>query len=201
MSFGEEWLPRSNRVNKRQKKAKSRRNGNSPQKGAAQIPPRKLSRWDVLLGAVAVVGFCLTVYTLFPRVTVQPGAPLKTSDPFGTTLVFSNDGYFAVIDVEFSCKMNFEDANQNIFANDTESNSAYSVSRLNPKEETTVGCNFPSPGLQSLRTAAPILRADATINASFRGSFIPWRTERSFKFQAAKDSNGEFHWIPVATTK
>ncbi|MHB8527047.1 MAG: hypothetical protein ACYDD2_12920 [Candidatus Acidiferrales bacterium] len=188
-------------VNRRQKRDKSHKTKLSPQKGTGKIPSRKLSSVNLFLGAIAVVGFLIAVHTLWPRVTVQSGAPLKTSDPFGTTFVFSNVGPLAVMDVQFSCKMDFEDANQNIFANNTEFNRAYSVSRLSPNDETTVGCNFPSDGFQSFVTSAPILRADATINVSFRGSFIPWRTERSFKFLAAKDSNGEFHWIPLAATK
>jgi hypothetical protein len=190
------------RVGRRRRKDKSRRPTPTPQKGGAGNPSKTLSTWSVLFGVIAIAGFFLTVYTvLSPRVTVRPGAPLKPSDPFGTPFVFSNQGYLDVLNVRFSCTMNFKDANQNTLSDNTEMNAAYSVSRLARGHDTTVGCNFPSRGFQSFRTMAPILTADATVNVSFRGAFVPWRTERSFKFLASKDIGGEFHWLSWAAGK
>lgn len=187
-------------MSRKRRKEKQHRKKPNPQKEAAQVPSKKLSGWSVFLSVIAVAGFLIAVYTLSPRITLHPGVPLKPSDPFGTPFICSNDGSLSVMDVQFSCSMSFKDANQNTFVNDTESG-LYSAPYLGPGQETTVGCNFPSNRFRSFSTDASILSANATLYVSFRGSFIPWRTERNFKFQATKDMSGEFHWIPVATVK
>jgi hypothetical protein len=57
--------------------------------------------WAVVGPLIALVGF---YFLLRPQISIEPGANLDPSKPFGTLFLVKNTGHIPIYDVQFTCR-------------------------------------------------------------------------------------------------
>lgn len=140
---------------------------------------------------LAVIGL-LGLIALWPRPTLRVEAPLNPGDPFSAPFAFSNDSYFNLRDVQFSCRVRRAmDANRNQFINNYSSGYVRVTQTLRAGDVQTIPC------FTGVYTAAPYVSADIEIIAQYKLPLIliPWLQTKRFRFQLTREADGTPRWL------
>ena len=151
--------------------------------------------WKIIVGVSSVVGLIGGLMFFASRVTVSSLSPLNRNDPFSTPFSISNDGVFPIYDVKFHCY--FKD----IAFPEGGGFSGFSVEETVPPiqiieagEKATYKC------LLSVPNASSGSQADIYVVASYQPKFLPYRTEKPYRFVMQQGSDKQWYWFgqPVA---
>lgn len=118
---------------------------------------------------------------------------LHPDSPFTAPFVVSNDGYFNLNDVTCHCIVRkvIVSGMHDLDLSDNRVETANApIPVLKPNEKTTVNC----PSMLALDT--PLMRADMDVVLTYRGSFIPFRMSKPFRFTTEMASDKRLRWFP-----
>ena len=175
-----------------------------PNRGATQQPQEKrflsktVSTANTFWGAVAIILALLGGYAAVkPVVHVDPYIQLDPDTPFSERFKVSNDGLFAIHDVDFGCSI----AKATFLNNQLPAGQVVGIHILLPDNyrkvieaagSTTVDCplsdivNFAGVKYDS---------AEIQFTVAFRPTLYPWRKERNVRFHGQLDSQGKVRWL------
>lgn len=141
------------------------------------------------------MGIVVGVLSLLPRLSVSSSAPLNLDDPFSTPFTVSNDGPLSLFNVEFLCELNDVQTDRYVRFQGGKffaiTNTAFVAKKMLPAQKNDVPCSFRSV----FAGFGPITTADISINIRFRPAFVPWHTNRRFRFYTVKGSDGRLRWL------
>lgn len=153
----------------------------------------RLLIWKVL-GAILVILTAVSQFYFFSsRLSVEPGATLKASDPFTTIFTLHNEGQFSVYDVQFECSIDEVLYPNNITAQDNVvTTDAFDIPELASNAKTSSPCYFP------IEVSFDIITVTVSLRISYRPSFYPLRRTETFTFTGKPKTDGGYAWIPLA---
>jgi len=149
----------------------------------------------------ALVGFSSAMLSLLPKISLNPGVALYSSNPLDIIFTISNDGPFTIknityeIDVrnlssEGSPKIEMH-GNGNIKFVNTEPE----ITELKTGEKDSFQRTLPIKG-NFLLTNKPEIVIDV-----FFKPYGLFKIKRRFRYLAVKDHNNQWQWIPKATSE
>ncbi len=159
--------------------------------------PRRV--WELLLAIATLVGLPAFVLTVLPRVSVSaPSAPLDPNNILSVSFDISNSGYIPLDDVSAKLGAGHIGAPGEPGIH----------SRLKPNGVPYFDVYFPiiqnqhhHLGLDERFTINPesqlggyIRNADIAVIVSYQLWFVPWHTEKPFRFIAQPDGQGKVYW-------
>ena len=156
----------------------------------------------VLITVVGLIGSIITIISVIkPRVTVQPGVALNTSNPVFTNFIIRNNGqYFAFHDVKVSnAIVKIEETEKNVqIIGPGDYSDSFSIKKqvarvIRPGEEYSI--ELPLSRLQHHQFG----KMDIAIKVSFKWLFR--RKESVHRFETIKGDDGQWHWQPQPIEK
>lgn len=167
-------------------------NASTPKKSRVKtilsVAERLLAFWGVLV----------TIWVVYyPRVFVDPAAPLDPSNPAFTPFVVHNQGYLAVHDVQFSCSIKYIKFPGGTLAI---AQKEYENKFSDPKQIASViaaGEKYtellPLTGMKNNQ----IENADIAIVVSYKPiKLLPWCRKTLHRFVSTQGKDGQWHWLP-----
>jgi hypothetical protein len=151
-----------------------------------------LALWKLVGAAALILGLPVTVLALKSDVSVEPHISLSSSDPFKTEFFVENASLFEIHSVRTYCETSGEDARHNTFDRNTVQPREGTVALLRPKERTSLSCGG------GVSTDAPYVRADVSINSSWRPSWWPSRISKEVCFRGVSQEGGQWAWTYLA---
>lgn len=147
--------------------------------------------WSLLAAVITLTG--LLVFR--SDVTIAPRVRLDPQDPFSTLYTVTNEGFFPIKDVQFSCRMNDAEIHNYMWAVKGESvTDPKSEPEIHARKSQDVVCLFGVAGnqLKPAPNAPPFeyRTADITLTVSYRPQFWLSRTQ-SERFIARTDGHGK----------
>jgi hypothetical protein len=147
---------------------------------------------NAVLTVIAVLGFAITLLTLFPRITVSNDAAIDPTDPFSTPFVVSNDGYLPLLSVRcwFYIKAVHLTHGSRIFESRVTTDE-WTTRRLLPTEKLSVY------GGKAVRAPGQLLDGDISIIVEYRPFLWPFTMRQiSSRFRTLKGPapDGRLYW-------
>jgi hypothetical protein len=141
--------------------------------------------------AVPLVGLYATLY---PRMSAQPLEAFDHDDPVSVPVTVSNGNIYAFREVQYSC-LQVEarsPGGDHVYWNRYEPNKG-ETKDVGAGDSATASCAYmgTAVGVPNLVTFDFMLRV--TFRPGFLPSFVPYHSERMFRFVAVPDRSGHYH--------
>ena len=144
-----------------------------------------------LLGAIALF------FEFSPKIVVEPGQPLASSDAFSAPFIIANDGYLSLEKVSARCMLGRPEFEGHMeFQHINISSGSDVAPDISPGEKLTVRCRL----REAVRVGA-LLKADIGIIVTYKTLLWPFERARAFRFESAPVSDGSWRWLPQPLSK
>jgi hypothetical protein len=133
------------------------------------------------------------ILTFLPRVSITSGNAESVFNPLSISLAVANDGSFDLNDAKLRCEtdqMNFEHGNYLKNVGLINDDPDFALGTLAPDGRAVAFCSD-----ERLNIFDGAVNGHLKIVVSFRPSYVPWRTSRTFYLRGIRNSQGVFHWL------
>lgn len=150
-----------------------------------------------LIEVVLALVTLLSLFYLFPRISVSPDKPIPMSSKLQTTFLISNDGYVPIYALHYQTNiLHLESADgrlqihtgTNIFIR----MSRPPIDRLLPNEKTSILAPLP------VSFQGDVARAELEVVLKYKPLLWPFWKHDSYYFVAVKDNQGVWLWVQKA---
>jgi len=180
---------------KPRKRKKDKKPKPQPQKTKENLLRPAKQMLEVVLIVLAIVGFGITVLTVFPRISVSNLEAIDVLDPFSTPFLISNDGYLPLYNVEFLVAIRRleriggggitgTDDFQSKFTTPD-----FSAPIFRPTEKFSLYAG------RIVKAHNSVSFADIAIVIEFRPMLWPFRRSSQFRFVTQKGADGKLYWM------
>ncbi|MCL5278100.1 MAG: hypothetical protein M1517_10075 [Deltaproteobacteria bacterium] len=150
----------------------------------------------VIIFIISISG--LTIYDIWPRVSIQIGESLNPHNPFETPFIIKNEGNSMLKQIQYFVLFKEVDLlNSTKLINISIIRPNDVIPQLNVNESSTVFINNDigvSPDF--------VIIAKIYINLTYKAHFIPfYKFTKSIKFEVSRKNNGEYVWFEYASDK
>ncbi len=144
----------------------------------------------IVLAVLAILGFLISLLTLFPRITVSNDAAIDPTDSFSTPFVVSNDGLLPLLSVRSLLYIKaVQLARGNQILNSNFTMDEWTTRILLPAEKLTVY------GGRAVRAPGQLLDGDIFIIVQYRPFFWPFTVRQfSSRFRTLKGPDERLYW-------
>lgn len=144
--------------------------------------------WSVIgIGLSLLGGWAV----LKPVVHVDPYIQFDPASPFSERFKVSNDGFFAIYDVQVNCIVQKATLTGEATVANVRGNAAY-LKVLEAPDSTTFDCPLDTwVGFPNRK----YISADIEIIIAFRPAWYPWHKHRAVGFHGQLDSQGNVRWV------
>lgn len=190
---------RSNRKRKRRQKKKTHTQRQRAQPKTQSTSLGKiiskgiLSGWRGLVGVSVLFSILSSLFFLPPRLSIEPGATVEKLNPFYTPFILANQGYFDLLDMEFTCGLGsvvLRDNQVPSISNIGFQIGGTEVPLLGPGKSTSIPFN------RIFNKDMHIESADITVAVSYRYSWFPYVFTDTQAFKTRLNYSGELLWVP-----
>jgi hypothetical protein len=174
--------------------------GNKAKPGT-NVPRRWWKRVVTLVSILLAVGSIPGFYGFFPRVSIEPTSPLKSSNPYSARFVITNTGLLTIHDVEVFCghpSKITRDAGatwQDLIGWDR---ATEAVIRALPQDGAVTATCAPPPiriGFSDGRVVPPAPPEGFMVKVVFRPDYWPTRQTKSESFGVVFGEDGHPNWF------
>jgi hypothetical protein len=154
---------------------------------------RKFVKFVCISAVPAVVGVLSAIAaipTFFPRLSLASPQSVRTHDPMGTVFVLTNNGVFAIHDVDAQCVVSTVQTRGTSFAN-LAFKTEPAIPELSAGTEMSLSC-------QNIDFGGPAETAHIVIQVKYRPSFGWWKRTTFFPMNATRADDGTWVWIRKA---
>ena len=146
---------------------------------------------------LTVVGAIALFFDFSPNISVSPTDSTQPSDPFSTLFIISVAGNMPINDVFASCALDATFGTVRLENVGFENSKLDIAKEIQPGEGMTFPCRYRDMPL----AASPLTSGDLYIVISYRQSYWPFKSIRSFRFQGQKAFDDSWRWVPQPLTK
>lgn len=146
---------------------------------------------------LTVLGAIALFFDFSPSISVSQTGSTNPSEPFSTLFIVSVAGNMPINDVFVSCALNATFGTVRLEDIVMQNSKLDIAKELQPGEGMTFPCRYRDMPL----TASPLTSGEMHIVISYRRSYWPFKSTRSFRFQAQKASGDSWYWVPQPLTK
>jgi len=149
---------------------------------------------------VALVGFSAAILQHVPKISVYPEQTLDPKNAFAAPFRVSNEGYLDIHDLEFKCVIEkaVYGGDRLFLDNIKETHDWDNIRVMHPGGSRFVTCNSAlrdeTPNM--IRAPWPLTHAVIRILVTFRPAFLPWRSQKEFRFHTVHSADEVVHWVP-----
>jgi hypothetical protein len=156
-----------------------------------------LPRAKFMWGIIAAVAVILGVYeTTLPRISIEPGTSMDTSDAFSTEFQIKNDNQvFSINGVRYQCMLcSVRLPNDAIIRNVPISGDRF-IPEMKPNETSTIECH------RFWYSGTDVIKAVIGFDISYRPDWWPLRQAKRYWFLGSRDSQNVVHWSHRANSE
>lgn len=147
--------------------------------------------WSILAGVITLAGGWTIVR---PVLHVDPYVQLDPASPFSERFKVSNDGFFAIYDVDVRCHIiKTVTADGRIVGDVTLVHFGSYRKVIEAATSATIDCPLTS-GFIAIPNAKYV-SAEIQLIIGFTPSWYPWPKEKTIKFSGQLDSQGSVRWV------
>lgn len=142
---------------------------------------------------IVVIGLIADVNSLFPRVSASPIDGIDPWNPSSALITIKNDNFFALNEIQYACiqvKGEGSGGHGNVFVENWVGSAYVVIERLDRWQPRTISC----AAIQ--RAFVTSMTVDFMVVVSFFPVFIPYRSERIFRFEATLGPDGQVRIVP-----
>ena len=159
--------------------------------------PNAKSKFPELISVFEYIGAIVAIVSLiifFPRISVYPGQPLDTKNPFNNPFIVKNDGYLPLRKIEYSVGLDFVETKRKVNIKDIEVTGPHEIFHLGGNDQFTImidDYNYTIP------PAGEVDKARILINLKYQPWFVPIKFKKHLNFETKTSTNEEKYWYPL----